>query len=380
MQPSFSLVVDTAAPVGDIVRRGHLSMDVTVHGFLDWLLAKPVLALLVLILCGVQAAYAQGNLDTQQQTNETIEQLAELAHAQLVDIPLGSGDLMHIDVYGVPELSRDVRVSGTGDITYPLIPGEIHVAGLTPIQLQEKMEQLLITNGLLKNPQVFVFVREQNSQPITITGAVGHPTIYQPVRPATLLEALTAAGGISNDAGSVIVITRPAPAGSPQMEPASDRGDASGNYQTIRISLQDLLKSGNPVYNIPVYGGDIVSVPRAGIVYVLGLGATQPGGYVLQTWGERMTVLQLVAQAHGLSVFAKPDDAVIMRTNPLTGNRDKIPVHIKQIQKNKTEDVLLEANDILYIPDSKGKKALARGTEAILGIGTSVALYHTTAP
>ena len=351
-----------------------------VHRFLDWLLAKPVRLLPVLVLCGAQAAYAQGNLETQQQTNERIEQLAELAHAQWADIPVGSGDLLHIDVYGVAELSRDVRVSGTGDISFPLIPGQIHVAGLTPFQLEEKMEELLITNGLLKHPQVFVFVKEQNSQPVTIMGAVGHTFVYQLVRPTTLLEALAAAGGISNDAGSVIVITRLSHPDSAQVEPASDRSDASPDYQNITIRLQDLLKSGDPVYNIPVYGGDVVNVPRAGIVYVLGLGAAQPGGYVLSTWGERVTVLQMVAQARGLSPFAKPDDAVILRTNPQTGKRDQIPVHIKQIQKNKADDVLLGANDILYIPDSKAKKALAKGTEAILGIGTSVAVYRTTAP
>jgi polysaccharide biosynthesis/export protein len=351
-----------------------------VHRFLDWFLAKPVRMLPVLVLCGAQAAYAQGNLETQQETNETIEQLSELARTQSADIPIGSGDLLHIDVYGVAELSRDVRVSGSGDITYPLIPGQVHVGGLTPLELQEKMEQLLITDGLLKHPQVFVFVKEQNSQAITITGAVSHPMVFQPVRPTTLLEALTAAGGISIDAGSVIVITRPASPDSAHVEPASDRSDASRGYQTIQISLHDLLKSGDPVYNIPVYGGDVVSVPRAGIVYVLGQGTAQPGGYVMQTWGERMTVLQLVAQAHGLSSFAKPDDAVIMRTDPATGKKEEIPVHINQIRKQKADDVLLGANDILYIPDSKAKKALAKGTEAILGIGTSVAVYRTTAP
>jgi polysaccharide biosynthesis/export protein len=351
-----------------------------VHRFLDWLLAKPVRMLPVLVLCGAQAAYAQGTLETQQETNKTIEQLAELAHTQWAEIPMGSGDLLHIDVYGVAELSRDVRVSGTGDITYPLIPGQIHVAGLTPFELQEKMEQLLITDGLLKNPQVFVFVKEQNSEPITITGAVGHPTVLQPVRPMTLLEALTSAGGITVEAGSVIVITRPARSDSAHVEAASDRSDASQGYQTIQIGLHDLLKSGDPVYNIPVYGGDVVSVPRAGIVYVLGQGATQPGGYVMQTWGEQMTVLEMVAQAHGLSSFAKPDDAVIIRTDTATGKRNEIPVQINQIRKQKADDVLLGANDILYIPDSKGKKALARGVEAVLGIGTSVALYRATAP
>ena len=88
-------------------------------------------------------------------------------------MPIGTGDLLHIDVFDVPELSRDVRVSDlAGDITYPLIPGKIQVAGLTPFQLEEKMEQLLIENGLVTHPQVSVFVKEQTSQPVSVVGAV----------------------------------------------------------------------------------------------------------------------------------------------------------------------------------------------------------------
>jgi len=125
-----------------------------------------------------------------------------------------------------------------------------------------------------------------------------------------------------------------------------------------------------------VYGGDIVSIPRAGIVYVTGFGVSQPGGYVVQSRGEQITVLKAVALAHGLTIFAKADDAVILRRNPLTGKKDAIPVRIKQIEKHKTDDVPMLSNDILYIPDSAGKKALARGAEAAVGIGTGLIIYR----
>ena len=119
-----------------------------------------------------------------------------------------------------------------------------------------------------------------------------------------------------------------------------------------------------------------MTVPPAGIVYVLGFGVAQPGGYVLQSHGEQVTVLKALALAHGLTPFAKSNSAVIMRENPATGRRDSIPVRIKELEKNKTTDIPLKSNDILYIPDSTGKKALARGGEAALGIGTSVAVYR----
>jgi len=140
--------------------------------------------------------------------------------------------------------------------------------------------------------------------------------------------------------------------------------------------MYELLNSGNSDYNIQVRGGDIISVPRAGVVYVLGFGVAQQGEYVLQARGDQITALKAVALAHGLTSFAKADDSVIMRTDPKTGKRVEIHVHLKKIQQHKVDDVPLLSNDILYVPDSKGRKALARGTEAAIGIGTSVAIYH----
>jgi len=117
-------------------------------------------------------------------------------------------------------------------------------------------------------------------------------------------------------------------------------------------------------------------VPPAGIVYILGFGIVQPGGYVLQGHGEQITVLKALALAHGLTTFAKSDSAVILRNNPATGGRDQLPVHIKAIENHKIEDVPLQTNDILYVPDSVGKKVLAHGATAALGVGSGVAIYR----
>ena len=86
--------------------------------------------------------------------------------------------------------------------------------------------------------------------------------------------------------------------------------------------------------------------------------------------------LKAVALAKGLTTFAKADAAVIMRMNPQTGQRDAIPVHLKKIEDRKADDVPMKSDDILYVPDSAGKKALARGTEAALGVGTALAVYR----
>jgi polysaccharide export outer membrane protein len=360
----------------------------TVRSISDWLKAKPALLLAVLLLCttsplrGQQQPEAQPQQtpqqQTQQETNQKIQQLAALASTRPHDVPVGAGDLLHIDVFDVPELSRDVRVSDLGDISYPLIPGKIQAAGLTPFKLEEKMEQLLVENGLVTHPQVSVFVREQTSQPVSLVGAVGRPSVYQIVRPTTLLELLANAGGITDEAGSVVLITRATGMPAPRDVSASTAEKPPPDSQTISIRLQDLLESGDPSFNIQIFGGDVVSVPRAGIVYVMGRGIAQPGGYVLQSHGEQISVLKAVALAHGTTGFAKADESVIMRNNPLTGQRDVIPVHLKQIEHRKAEDVIMKSNDILYIPDSLGRKVLARGAEAAIGVGTSLAIYRST--
>jgi polysaccharide export outer membrane protein len=371
-----------------------IAMDSMVRRVAGWPPAKLVACLSVLTLSAASAVHAQQKVETPQQTNEKIQELAAQERTKPHDVPIGTGDLLHIEVFDVPELSREVRVGDAGDISYPLIPAKITAAGLTPFQLEQKMEQLLIENGLVTHPQVSVFVKEQNSQPVSVVGAVVKPMVYQVIRPTTLLEILAGAGGITDDAGSFVIVTRSPTASAARSAAAVVGASSNGNVsasagtpspndrlgetpQIITIRLQNLLESGDSTYNILIYGGDVVSVPRAGIVYVTGAGISQPGGYVLQSHGEQITVLKAVALAHGLTGFAKADNAVIMRSNPITGQRDMIPVHIKQIENQKTQDVGMKSNDVLYIPDSKGLKVLARGAEAAISIGSSVAIFRS---
>jgi polysaccharide biosynthesis/export protein len=337
----------------------------------------PTLALLLVAVSScVGPCLAQEKEETVQQTNERIQQEAAASHAQVRETTVGAGDLIHIDVFDIPELSRDIRVSELGDISFPLIPGKISIAGLTTFQVEEKLEQLLLENGLVSHPQVSVLIREQNSQPVSVVGAVARPMVYQVLRPTTLLEVLAQAGGITDNAGSVVLVTRPTGPISAKPPTGPPSPNAAPETQTMTIRLQDLLESGDPSYNIQILGGDVVSVPHAGIVYVMGAGITQPGGYVVQSHGEQVTVLRAVALAHGTTTYNKADDAVILRTNPVTGQKDQIPVHLKQIENHKAEDIPMQSNDILYIPDNAGLKALAKGSQAALSIGSAVLIYR----
>jgi polysaccharide export outer membrane protein len=356
-----------------------MAMKWAVRRVADCRREKFVPFLSILVLWAVPALCGQQKTETPQQTNEKIQELAAQSRLRPHDVPVGTGDLLHIEVYDVPELSRDVRVGDAGDISYPLIPAKITAAGLTPFQLEQKMEQLLIENGLVTHPQVSVFVKEQNSQPVSVVGAVAKPLVYQVIRPTTLLEVLADAGGISDDAGSIVIVTRGTHLQT--QEGAAEASNANPSNvslgATVTIRLQNLLESGDPIYNIPVFGGDVVTVPRAGIVYVAGAGVQQPGGYVLQNHGDQITAMKAVSLAHGLTSFAKADNAVIFRPNPSTGQNDIITVHLKQIQDRKAPDVPMKSKDILYVPDSPGLKVLARGAEAAITIGSGLAVYRS---
>jgi len=325
--------------------------------------ASKLLVYALVLALGAPPLWSQQKVETAQDANERIRSLAAAFQRQARDYVVGSGDLLRVEVFDVPDLSRETRVSESGFISLPLLPVRVRASGLTAFQLEEKLAELLQANGLVVNPQVTVFVKEQRSHPVTIIGAVQRPMVLQAIRPLTLLEVLSEAGGIADDAGSVAIVTRRgSPPGSGEAQPAEEAGP-----QTFVVNLKDLLESGDPKFNIPVFGGDVVSVPRAGIVYVVGA-VERPGGFVMQNDANEMTTLRAIALAQGIKSTAKPADAVIIRKDANTGQKQEIDVNLKKIMARKAEDVRLYANDILFIPDSTGKKALRRLGELALTV------------
>jgi polysaccharide export outer membrane protein len=307
------------------------------------------------------------------ETNDRIAQLAHATDVKLGDYLIGSGDLIGIEVFDVPELSRDVRVNETGYISLPLMPTKIHAAGLNPIQLQDKLAELLQTNGLVSTPQVTVSVKEQHSQPITVIGAVKNPMVIQAMRKTTLLQALSQAGGIADDAGTTVVVTRPSPDTSDSIELVADPSATPASPQTFTISLADVLESANANFNIPLIGGDVVSVPRAGIIYVVGA-VTHPGGFLMQNDLDRMTMLKMISLAGGPTNTAKLKNVVILRKNLTTGNRDQVPVDMAKVLSMKSQDVPMQPNDILFVPDSNGLKALHRAGDVAVALTSGIGI------
>jgi polysaccharide export outer membrane protein len=392
--------------------------------------------LLALMAAGVGTC-AQTVLRTPQEANDRIKALSEKARYTPRDYIIGSGDTITIDVFDVKELSRDVRVSQTGTIGLPLVPLRLQVKGLTETQAEQKIAEVLEANGLVTHPEVSVSVKDRKSKPITVVGAVPRPMVYQADRPVTLLEVLAEAGGVSPDAGDTAIVTRPtsepvdsshAPAignedaipssaqdvippsspnnnvpdsgGSPvgpsqavtsiaPVTPAPDANFPSAGIaatdapvptlppalsNTITVNLNELMESGDAVNNIILQAGDIVTVPHAGIVYVLGA-VGKPGGFILTNDRSQMTTLKMLALAGGLNHTAKSNHAVIIRRDR-QGQQHEQTVDLKKVVERKAEDVRLEASDILYVPDSTAKRALYQAGAAAIGVGTGVALYR----
>ena len=370
--------------------------------------------LVLFVLACASLACAQEKLVTPDEANSRLRQLSEAAHVRQGEYVIGTGDLLSIEVFDVDELSREVRVSELGTIAIPLLPARLHAAGLTEIQLEEKLAELLETSGLVSRPQVTVTVKERKSKPITVIGAVNHSMVYQAVRPVTLLEVLSEAGGIANDAGSTVIISRAAP---DPGQPAASAGDATTGHNpaagpvapaptgsadpkglspsptttsgpgdsaatppplpplTLVINLNDLLETGDPKFNIPIEGGDVVSVPRAGIVYVMGA-VDHPGGFVLANDREQMSALKALALAGGFRRAAKPQQAVILRKDSATGQQKEVALDLKKVLDHKAEDVRLYPSDILFIPESGGKRAAYKMGEIALAVGSGVALFR----
>ena len=144
----------------------------------------------------------------------------------------------------------------------------------------------------------------------------------------------------------------------------------------ISINLNELLEKGDMQNNIPLQPGDVVTVPHAGIVYVLGA-VTRPGGFVLSNDRTQLTTLKILALAGGQTKFAKLDHAFIIRKDA-QAKQTATEVDLKKIIHLQEEDLPVRASDILYIPDSKTKAALYQALTIGVAVATGALLYRVT--
>ena len=290
---------------------------------------------------------------------------------------IGPGDLLGITVYDAPDLSRDVRVSSSGVILMPLIPQPVQANGLTPEELALNLAKEFEERQILRNPQVTVLVKEYKSRPVAVLGAVKRPQMIPVYGRITLLEVLSAAEGLTDDAGPLIYVTRGAqlrelPSSAEAPQPEAD------NPRVVVVKVRELMDAQNPEVNVPIYAGDMVTVPRGGVVYVVGA-VKRPGGFSLKDRHEQLTVLQALALAEYVTSTAKTDKAVIVRRPLGTDAEETIPVDVSKILSRKAADVPMQENDILFVPDSTFKKGLHRATEAAIQLTSGIIIWGVAA-
>lgn len=283
---------------------------------------------------------------------------------------LGPDDQVEISA---PELSesgnKPVRIDGEGNVQVPLV-GHVHVAGLTAQQAEQELNKVLKT--YIRDPQVVVNVSEVRSQPVSVLGAVNTPGVHQVQGHKTLLEMLASAGGIRPDAGYSVRITRQLDWGCIPLSGASL--DPSGQFSVAEVNLQKIMEAKDPAENIQILPHDVISVPKAEMVYVIGE-VRRSGGFVL---GEHqsISVLQALSLAEGLNGAADTAHARILRLKKDADQREELPVDVKSVLKGKKPDVPLQGDDILFIPGSTGKKAALRALEATIQTGTGLAIWR----
>jgi polysaccharide biosynthesis/export protein len=297
-----------------------------------------------------QAAIPSGAANTDSaKAPESAASSDSVAPPSSSSLRLGPGDLMEVSVYNVPELSTKARIGNSGDVYLPLVD-YVHVGDLTVEEAQALIEKRLEDGGFVRGAHVTIFLDESASQGVTILGEVTKPGIYPAIGDRRLYDLISAAGGFSPAAGRKVSIIR-------QHNPAPITVNLPRN---LADDLQD---------NIEILPGDTITVPRAPIIYVVG-DVGRPAGLLVDN--GTLTVLQALALAGGTNRTAQMGGVRIIRKGPTGMIETKVP--LKKMLEAKAPDVLLQADDILFVPLSGTRVAAQQGMQAAISAATGIAV------
>jgi polysaccharide export outer membrane protein len=271
--------------------------------------------------------------------HEYIQTMGNLQSSDTLDYNVGGYDVLSINVYEEPSLSLDaVRVSADGYITFPLI-GRVKVAYKTTAEVENIIANLLAEGQFLVNPHVSVFVKEYLSKKVLILGAVERPGSYELRASEKVLDVISKAGGVDfAEGGNKITILRTETAGGTKDEKTA-----------IDINLRRLLDGEDPLSNLQVCDKDILYIPKAGKVFIIGE-VKNPGDYIIKD--RDITIVEAVGMAGGFTRIAARNRTKIIRVED--GVEKIIHVKIDQItgEGKKTGDIVLKPNDIIIVPES----------------------------
>jgi len=246
---------------------------------------------------------------------------------------IGPKDLLSVSVFEVPELNVERRVSELGMLDLPLVGG-VDVEGLTEAETSAKLKKLL-ESRYVQQASVEVHIKEFQSRPISVVGAVRHPGALAFPGKWTLLEVLAAAGGLEERHGDVIHVLR---------------RRAAGATEELSVNVEDLLVRGNEQANIAIYPNDIINVPTAVNVTVFCLGEVRHGGALVFREGERMTLLTVIAKGGGLTDRASKK--IIIKRTRRDGTPENLTGNYKRIVAGKDPDIELRKDDVVLVKES----------------------------
>jgi polysaccharide export outer membrane protein len=275
---------------------------------------------------------------------------------------LGPEDQIVIRAFQAEEISeRPFQIGGDGYINLPLV-GRVRAGGLRIEQLESELTARLAT--YIQNPQVTVMVSDYHSQPISVVGAVNNPGVIQLKGHKTLVEVIALAGGLRPDAGNMATITREL---SDSHVPLAHAAIDPGRKVTVaQVNLRKVMNAQAPEDNVVIETNDIVTIPRAQMVYVVGE-VQKPGGYILNE-RDTVSVLQALSLAGGLTQNAASKKAKILRGEVGKTPRTEVATNLHNILGGKAPDIPLYADDILFVPNSVSKAVGRMTVQTAMGM------------
>jgi polysaccharide export outer membrane protein len=259
----------------------------------------------------------------------------EAGGAFVREYKIGPRDLLEIRVIDLPELSKfEVRVSEDGTVKLPLL-GNVPVSGITKDAV-ERLLATLLQEKVMKNPQVSVFIREYQSNRVALIGAVMKPGMYDLVGRMNLLQAISEAGGLKDNAANEVFVLRE---------------EKDGSTASIRIDLEDLMVNGKPELNIPLQANDTVNIPVDRIINIYVFGEVRNPGALQVKTSQKITLFKAITQAGGLTENAAKSGIRIKRTNK-QGKEETQTVSLRDIIRGKKPDIPLREGDVVIVPES----------------------------
>lgn len=280
------------------------------------------------------------------------------------DYRIGAGDVIEIQIDLAPELSNTFRITAAGTFVMPYL-GRITAQQKTSEELSDIIAAVL-RGRYLKNPKVTVTVKQINSHSFFIQGAVRRPGVYQIEGRPSLLKLITVTGGLADNHGSSAFIIREVINNADKLATnatgvaTGEAGTQSQNneslnneeakFEIIKTNITGLLR-GRLDQNVTLQAGDIINIPATDVFFVSGE-VREPGSYPLR---DGTTLRQAISLAQGTTFKAAGDRAIIFREDSLSGKRQEIKANVSAVMRGASEDILIMANDIIVIPNSRFK-------------------------